>query len=259
MINNKTQKLISQHLKKHSKVLDVGGGKNPFNASTHIMDLSQPDNEKIKELSDRLLNFKRENYLVHDILDSPWPYEDKFFDFSICSQTLEDLRDPLIVCKELIRVSKAGFISCPTRAQESNNKIINRSRIEKNLIGYYHHRWFVEIEGDNLVFIHKNDILYNNPNLTINKVGQKNLNFFWSKSFNFKEKLITKENSVNDCLVFKTEHEKWYKKSKKNYDHTRYNYAPNEFSEIIKDCSHEFELSDNLLNSLKVYIKSFFR
>ncbi len=259
MINIKTQKLISLHLKKHSKVLDVGGGKNPFNESTHIMDLSQLDNEKKKDLSYRLPNFKTENYLVHDILDIPWPYEDKFFDFSICSQTLEDLRDPIVVCKELIRVSKAGFISCPTRAQESNNKIFNRSKIEKNLIGYYHHRWFVEIEDDSLVFIHKNDILYNNPNLKINKVGQKNLNFFWNNSFNFKEKLITKENSVNDCLVFKTEHEKWYKKSKKNYDYTRYNYAPNEFSEIIKDFSHEFELSDNIFNTLKVYIKNFFR
>ena len=252
MIHNKTQELIQSFLKKDSKVLDVGGGINSFIGSTHILDLVQPDNK----LSTKLPNFKKENYLVHDIFDFPWPYDDKFFDFSVCSQTLEDLRDPIAVCKELKRGSKAGYISCPTRAQESNNKIVNRSKIEKNLIGYYHHRWFVEIEEDCLVFIHKNDILYNNPNLTINKVGQKNLNFFWCESFNFKEKLLSKESSINDCLVFKTEHEKWYKKSKKNYDHTRYNYAPHEFKELIENFSHEFELSNNLINSLKFHAKS---
>jgi len=253
MIHNKTQQFFQSFLNENSKVLDVGGGINSFKGSTHILDLVEPD----KNLSNKLPNFKKENYLKHDILNIPWPYEDKFFDFSICSQTLEDLRDPIIVCKELKRVSKAGCIYCPTRAQESNNKIFNRSKIEKNLIGYYHHRWFVEIDEDCLVFIHKNDILYNNPNLTINKVGQKNLNFFWSENFNFKEKLISKENSIEDCLVFKTEHEKWYRRSKKNYDYTRYNYAPHRFSEFLKNCSHEFELSNNLKNSLKHHVKNF--
>tara|TARA_B110000003_G_scaffold229975_1_gene231945 strand:- start:143 stop:910 length:768 start_codon:yes stop_codon:yes gene_type:complete len=252
MIHNKTQQLIQSFLKKDSKVLDVGGGKNSFIGSTHILDLNEPD----RELSTKLRNFKRENYLVRDIFDIPWPYEDKFFDFSICSQTLEDLRDPIAVCKELKRVSKAGYISCPTRAQESNNKIFNRSKIEKNLIGYYHHRWFVEIENDCLVFIHKNDILYNNSNLIINKVGQKNLNFFWSEDFKFKEKIIAKENSVNDCLVFKTEHDKWYKKSKKTYEETRYNYVPLEFNQLTNNFSHEFEPSNDLVNNIKFYAKS---
>ena len=252
MIHNKTQQLIQSFLKKDSKVLDVGGGKNPFIGSTHVLDLLQPDNE----LSSKLPNFKKENYLVQDIFDFPWPYDDKFFDFSVCSQTLEDLRDPIAVCKELKRVSKAGYISCPTRAQESSNKIFNRSKIEKNLIGYYHHRWFVEIESDCLVFIHKNDILYNNKNLVTNKVGQKNLNFFWSENFKFKEKIIPKENSVNDCLVYKTEHEKWYKKSKKSYDETRYNYVPLEFNELLKNFSHEFETSNDLVNNLKLFTKN---
>jgi len=252
MIHNKTQQLIQSFLKKDSKVLDVGGGSNSFIGSTHILDLVQPDNE----LSSKLPNFKKENYLVQDILDFPWPYDDKFFDFLVCSQTLEDLRDPIAVCKELKRVSKAGFISCPTRAQESSSKIFNRSKIEKDLIGYYHHRWFVEIESDCLVFIHKNDILYNNKNLVTNKVGQKNLNFFWNQNFKFKEKIINKKNSIDDCLVFKTEHEKWYKKSKKSYDETRYNYAPLEFSELLKNFSHEFEPSNELVNNLKLKIKS---
>ena len=70
------------------------------------------------------------------------------------------------------------------------------------------------------------------------------------------KKLLSKESSINDCLVFKTEHEKWYKKSKKNYDHTRYNYAPHEFKELIENFSHEFELSNNLINSLKFHAKS---
>ena len=43
---------------------------------------------------------------------------DGFFDFAICSHTLEDVCDPVWVCEELARVAKAGYIEVPSRLEE---------------------------------------------------------------------------------------------------------------------------------------------
>ena len=58
MIHNKTQQFFQSFLNENSKVLDVGGGINSFKGSTHILDLVEPD----KNLSNKLPNFKKENY-----------------------------------------------------------------------------------------------------------------------------------------------------------------------------------------------------
>jgi hypothetical protein len=36
----------------------------------------------------------------------------------ICSHTLEDIRDPLWVCSEMIRIGKAGYIELPRGLQK---------------------------------------------------------------------------------------------------------------------------------------------
>ena len=255
MIDLITSNQILSLIKKNSLVIDVGGGKFPFKGSTHIMDFSVPDSK----LFEQVPNLKKENYFVRDILECPWPFEDKYFDFSVCSHTLEDLRDPIAVCKELIRVSKAGYISCPTRAQESNNKILNRDKIENNLIGYSHHRWFVEIRNSVLTFIHKNDFLYNNKKLIINEVGQKNLNFFWYDSFAFTEKLIKKQDIIMNYYNYKKEHLEWFNQSRRNYDPSRYNYVDNKFQKSLFKFNHTFEIQNKFMNNLKsltkVYLK----
>src|ERR1041385_281982 len=125
-------------------VLDVGGWACPFNRADWVLD-SQPYETRgfYKTIglpasqgggSERFTNA---TWVQRDICDKePWPFEDKFFDFSICSHTLEDIRDPLYVCSELIRVSKRGYIEVPSRAIEST-----RGQENKRFAGLSHHRW----------------------------------------------------------------------------------------------------------------------
>ena len=54
--------------------------------------------------------------------NSHWPFPDKTFDFVVCSHLLEDVRDPITVCRELCRVGKAGYIETPSRIREIFSK-----------------------------------------------------------------------------------------------------------------------------------------
>ena len=66
----------------------------------------------------------------------------------VCSHTLEDLRDPLWVCRELIRVAKAGYIEVPSRLFET---IIGMER--PGQAGLSHHRWLVDVDGTHISFL----------------------------------------------------------------------------------------------------------
>ena len=48
----------------------------------------------------------------------PWPFADDFFDFAVCTFTLEDVRDPIRVCEEMSRVAKAGYVEVPSLLDE---------------------------------------------------------------------------------------------------------------------------------------------
>ena len=63
--------------------------------ATHIIDIVAPKTSTKTE------------FVNHDICRNPWPFPDKFFDFSSCSNTLEDIRDPIGACEELMRVSRS--------------------------------------------------------------------------------------------------------------------------------------------------------
>ncbi len=64
------------------------------------------------------------------------------WDFSICTHTLEDIRDPKVVIGYLQRVSRAGFISMPNKHTELAN-------IESpQYVGYCHHRWIFQISPE---------------------------------------------------------------------------------------------------------------
>jgi hypothetical protein len=119
-----------------AKVLDVGGSYIPLPTATHILDLVPPREPT------------QATYVEHDICVPPWPFPDKFFDFSFCSNTLEDIRDPIGACKELMRVSRAGYIEVPSRLRETfhpKGAFWWRRMLGRPLrIGFGHHRWFVE-------------------------------------------------------------------------------------------------------------------
>ena len=64
------------------------------------------------------------------------------YDFSICTHVLEDVRDPLFVARGLMQISKAGFVSMPSKHTEFMN-------IESRMfLGYCHHRWIYTVRDD---------------------------------------------------------------------------------------------------------------
>src|SRR5690349_25177201 len=80
--------------------------------------------------------FSAKTWVQRDICDkAPFPFADKQFDFAICSHTLEDVRNPLWVCSEIIRVAKRGYIEVPSREWETC-----RGWERPNQAGLSHHR-----------------------------------------------------------------------------------------------------------------------
>ena len=102
------------------RVLDVGGWYSPFNLATHVIDLQRYETRRTGEALDPedAERFSADTWQIADVCVSPWPYPDKFFDFVICSHLLEDVRDPLSVCRELCRIGRAGYVETPSRLRE---------------------------------------------------------------------------------------------------------------------------------------------
>ncbi|MBF0374104.1 MAG: methyltransferase domain-containing protein, partial [Alphaproteobacteria bacterium] len=131
-------------------VLDVGGWYRPFNLATHVLDLCPYDTRRRHDALDPhdAERFSADTWTIRDICDTPWPYADRQFDFAFCSHTLEDVRDPVAVCRELARVARAGYVEVPSRARE----IFVKKRLSRlrgllgraSEVGFRHHRWFCE-------------------------------------------------------------------------------------------------------------------
>ena len=119
----------------------------------------------------------------------PYPFSDKYFDFVVCSHTLEDIRDPLWVCSELIRIGKRGYIEVPSREHESS-----RGVERPGMAGLSHHRWLVEINHDMIRFIPKFGALhshwkYSFPSRFGRSLGKEGSvqSLWWTETFRFEE------------------------------------------------------------------------
>lgn len=186
-----------------ARVLDLGGWYQPFNLATHVIDLCRYDTRRLQDSLDPedRERFSAGGWVVADVCVTPWPYADKFFDFVVCSNLLEDVRDPLAVCRELNRVGRAGYIETPSRLREIFSKQrLFPPRALGNMaeIGFYHHRWFVEAEGTHLKFTAKTTALLEDRRqyLTRRDVGrtltetESGLGLFWQGGLTFEEAFV---------------------------------------------------------------------
>jgi SAM-dependent methyltransferase len=189
------------------RVLDVGGWHAPWNRADYIIDIMPYETHNregalLKEVYPEA-RFTKETFLQMDVCaPKPWPFPDKYFDFVYCSNTLEDLRDPIRVCSEILRVGKAGFIETPSRVVESTRGI------ERPFYcGYYHHRWLCEVEGKKISFLFKPAMMHAYRRFHLVKPWHKKVNprygsvgFFWKESFEFEEKIIIDRDDVQSNL-----------------------------------------------------------
>jgi SAM-dependent methyltransferase len=140
-----------------ARVLDVGGWAAPVNRADWVIDL-MPYETRGALAPDGVgpgpPRFTAETWMVADICSHrPWPFADDFFDFAVCTFTLEDVRDPIRVCEELSRVAKAGYIEVPSLLDELTWR--NPEPSGGQWVGHTHHRWLCSLEGDELVFLPK--------------------------------------------------------------------------------------------------------
>src|SRR5581483_359109 len=195
---------ILELLSEQDLVLDVGGGASPFARADWVIDL-QPYAERSRygdapdPASER---FSASTWVTRDICDRErWPFSDRQFDFSICSHTLEDVRDPLFVCSELMRVSRAGYIETPSRLEEQTYGF------QGPWAGWSHHRWLVDLDGDELTFVFKHHVLHNRqtdhfPAGFRDTLSDEDrvLRLFWRHGFSCRERIFLDAGSLDAYL-----------------------------------------------------------
>ena len=173
-------------------VVDVGGGGCPFNRADYVVDIRAFNEEGgNNSYGPKKPRFTKDTYIQQDICSTRLPFPDKSIDFAICSHTLEDIREPLLPCAEMIRVAKRGYIECPSRIIES---IMNLDH--PRVAGSPHHRWFVELLDGGLIFTFKSGFIYSGqeyvlPNKLLGRVksGDRVMKLWWEDSFVFAERI----------------------------------------------------------------------
>ena len=148
--------LINERLGADALVLDVGGAARPLPRADWVLDLVSYDvRGQLGWIGDRRAErFTPETWVQRDICDrEPWPFEDRQFDFAVCSHTLEDVRDPVWVAHELQRVATAGYIEVPSLREELTYGI------QGPWVGWGHHHWLVLVGDDRIEFLFKHHVV----------------------------------------------------------------------------------------------------
>ncbi len=184
------------------RVLDIGGWAEPLLRANYIMDVFPYETRSLGYHGIGCIprsvtypeprngeRFTRDTWVIHDICSqSPFPFPDKMFDFVVCSHTLEDVRDPIRACNEIMRVGRAGYIETPARLWEQTMR-------PSGIVGEGHHRWMVQIEENTIRFYGKPHFLHTSKNYYVpnafvknERIDEDKVTFlFWEDSFSFEE------------------------------------------------------------------------
>jgi hypothetical protein len=191
--------LVLQSLRPSDVVVDIGGGAQPFNRANYIIDLMPYETRGVfGKIGPEQEYFTRETWLQVDICSQPLPFADKSIDYVVCSHTLEDIRDPIRVCREMNRVARRGYIEVPSRRMESIRGLERRG-----YAGYNHHRWLVEIADQEITFLFKTALLSSSWRYTFPRSYVRRLTpedrvawLFWEGSFAFREVIQLSEAKI---------------------------------------------------------------
>jgi hypothetical protein len=202
MLESARTKLLAQ-LAPDAVVLDIGGWADPFERADWVIDLFpyatrglyerrgwiEPRGDRGPE------RFSAETWIQRDICDrDPFPFDDGEIDFVICSQTLEDVRDPVWVCSEMERIGKAGYIEVPSRLEEQSWGIAG------SYVGWPHHHWLVDVDGPRIEFVFKSHAIHSVPSYHFPRefwlglsAPERVASLWWEGSFEYRERVIFDE------------------------------------------------------------------
>ncbi|MBF0210058.1 MAG: class I SAM-dependent methyltransferase [Desulfamplus sp.] len=120
-----------------AKILDVGGGANPFKYANVVVDMDFNFGNIHRDGSALCIKKDGVTYIQADI--HSLPFKDNAFDFVVSMQVLEHVDYPDKACDELMRVAKAGFLEVPRKWTEY-------------YAGHPSHRWLIDFSDDYLTF-----------------------------------------------------------------------------------------------------------
>jgi SAM-dependent methyltransferase len=164
-VDRSTAVRLSQELPAEALVLDVGGGGQPYFRADYILDFT-PFSMAKTAVQGGAPRYTEKTWVQFDICSrQPWPFPDKFFDYVVCSHTLEDIRDPIAACAELSRVAKAGYVETPSRIVEQSIGVE-----DPNYAGYTHHRWLLNERDGGIEFRPKQHCLHSDPRAIVTRV-----------------------------------------------------------------------------------------
>jgi len=96
------------------RVLEVGGGHNPYAGVTHTVDKFPEDNS---QRAGDLVVARGVEFREGDLESIPFPSNDRF-DFIYVSHVFEHVRDPRRAVSEINRVARAGYLETPSPLRE---------------------------------------------------------------------------------------------------------------------------------------------
>ncbi|MFH1624567.1 MAG: tetratricopeptide repeat protein, partial [Pseudomonadota bacterium] len=187
-------KKVLELIKPDDLVLDIGGGHKPFARANFVVDLlSYKERGRGGVIGEMKEHFNESTWMTMDLCGNSLPFKDKEIDFIFCAQTVEDLRDPLWVCKEMNRVGKKGYIEFPSKWIECQYNV-DAGPYASQYVGYCNHKWLIEIRGNKLLFTLKTPvarIIRSVPEHIVSKyIRDPRIwtdGFFWDDSFEYEE------------------------------------------------------------------------
>jgi SAM-dependent methyltransferase len=151
------------------RVLDVGGWAAPVNRADWVIDLMPYETRGVLlpgGVGPGPARFDAERWVMQDICShEPWPFADDFFDFAVCTFTLEDVRDPIRVCEEMSRVARAGYVEVPSLIDELT--WANPEASGGPWVGHSHHRWLCTVRDGELEFLVKAHSLHSQRRIRV--------------------------------------------------------------------------------------------
>lgn len=166
--------------KKYTAVVDVGGS---------VGGWSKDVVQCIVDIQPASFDSSVKIFKCNITVDEEWEEVEKYveehgkFDFSICTHTLEDINNPLLVCQKLEKISNAGYIAVPSKYREL-------SYIESPTYrGHIHHRWIFDFVDGVFTGFPKLSFLERDPRSdTVASTDDtiKDLHFIWEDSIDLR-------------------------------------------------------------------------
>lgn len=164
-------------LKKNDFVIDIGCGDKPFyRADVFLDNLALADNQRNTH-SSTITNL---GLFVNGDITKRTIFPRHFFDFSFCAHLLEHVDDPAAAMREIMRISKSGYLEVPNGSNEALSPFIS-------------HLWSVYLANDTLVFVRKSKTdhqvwadNYASFNKNINFLPKPFIRYYWKKEIKYR-------------------------------------------------------------------------